>query len=69
MATTRTPGMSASHAIITEECLENRGEQGAIDEALDRTRESLEQCVPAWAGKGARFHVVVVIERPGKDGS
>ncbi len=62
---TEIPGISAAHAIITDACRVNRGDAGAIDEALARAKNALGQIVEGWEpGKGARFHVVVTVERP-----
>ena len=59
------PGMTAIHAIITDECRSGRGDLGAIDEALRRARKELDLCVRGRPqGKGAKFHVVVTVERP-----
>lgn len=62
------PGLVAKHAIITETCIANRGEEGAVDEALQRCRQELLNCVAGWRGtKGVKFHVAVTVERPPKE--
>lgn len=61
--TTTTPGMTAHHAIITPTCRENRGIDGAINEALMRIRAEYLLCqVPE--NDGAKFHVVLTVEPP-----
>lgn len=59
------PGMTAIHAIITDDCRTGRGDEGAVDEALKRAREELKLCLGGWEhGRGAKFHVAVTVERP-----
>lgn len=59
----KTPGVTAMHAIVTDTCRANRGDEGAIDEALARLRRSALSCL--GAGKpGTRFHFVLSVERP-----
>ena len=59
------PGAAASHAIVTDTCRANRGDTGAIDEALARLREAALKCADGWDhGRGARFHFVLTVERP-----
>ncbi len=61
---TTVPGIKAVHAIISDACRTGRGEDGAIEEALRRIRQEYDACRPAWpVGKGARFHVVLTVER------
>lgn len=58
------PGLKAVHAIITDECRENRTDEGAINEALRRVREEFLACAPAWPlGKNTKFHIVLTVER------
>ena len=59
------PGMQAIHAVISDDCRKGRGDNGAIEEALDRARKELRACMGGWQqGRGAKFHVVVTVERP-----
>ena len=60
---TELPGMKAVHAIITPECVDARGHDGAIDEALHRARKELDACMRGWKGTPANFHVAVTVER------
>lgn len=59
------PGMEAAHVWITDESRKNRGEAGALDEALARIRSEAEACMAGWVGKtGVRFHIVLSVETP-----
>lgn len=61
------PGITARHAIITDNCIAGRGEEGAADEALARCKQSLMESIKGWRGhSGVKFHVVVTVERPAK---
>ena len=63
MSETILPGLKAQHSIITPECLQNRGRDGAIAEALARARRQLGPCIDGWKGTPANFHVAVTVER------
>ncbi len=69
MSETRIPGIKAQHAIITDQCRVNKGDEAAIDEALGRLHHEYMQpaTVPANMGKGVNFHVVLTVERPPRD--
>lgn len=55
--------MKAKHAIITDECRTNRGDEGAIDEALRRLREEFLVLATIWPiGQGTRFNVILDLE-------
>lgn len=59
-------GACASHAIITDTCRLNRGDEGVIDETLARTRKALERALGGWPNSaGTQIHVVVTVERRG----
>ena len=61
----RAPGLCALHAVITDQCRENRGDAGALDEAFDRIRQQYERSVKGWRGTpGVKFHVLLTVERP-----
>jgi hypothetical protein len=62
MSETRVPGISAQHAIVSDACRTNRGDEGAIDEALARLRAEAMACMPGWSQRGARFHFVLTVE-------
>lgn len=57
------PGQKAEHAIITPQCVVNRGQLGAIEEALRRIKLEFLGLAPIWEGRGANFHVVLTVER------
>lgn len=68
MSGTRIPGIKAQHAMITDQCRVNRGDIGAIDEALARLRVAAINCLPGWpTDQGVNFHLVLTVERPAKD--
>lgn len=59
------PGIKAVHATITDACRTNRGDDGALEEALRRVSEMYRQCVKGWTvGKGAQIHIALTVERP-----
>jgi hypothetical protein len=65
MSVSSVPGLKAKHAYITDVCRRNRGDVGAIDEALARLRKEAEHLMLGWSpGAGAIFHFVLTIERP-----
>ena len=67
MSETRIPGIKALHAVISDNCRIARGQEGAIDEALLRLRESYMEIVDAWpTGKGTNFHLILTVERCGQ---
>lgn len=58
------PG-AAKHAIITDECRRNKGDDAVIEEALQRLRDEWPKVAKGWpVGSGGRFHVVLIVERP-----
>lgn len=54
-----TTHLIASAQYITPECRENRGVEGAIDEALQRIREAYMDCAPEPGNIDAHWHVVL----------
>ena len=65
MSASSIPGMKAEHAIITDACRENRGDEGAFDEAVRRLREQYIACVAGWKDRpGVKFHVALTVEPP-----
>ncbi|HEX2882218.1 MAG TPA: hypothetical protein VHO25_22010 [Polyangiaceae bacterium] len=64
MSETKTPGLCAKHAIITPTCRQ-KGDEAVIDEALARLRAEYIATAPNWPLDGARFHVVLTVERIG----
>lgn len=65
MSQTTVPGIKASHAIITSACRANRGDVGALDEALARVRTEALRVIQGWGPEvDARFHLVFTLEKP-----
>lgn len=62
---TKLPGIKVRHAMISDVCRENKTDEGAIDEALVRLKESYMDTIRHWPiGKEAEFHVVLTVEYP-----
>lgn len=62
------PGIAAQHAIITDVCRTNRGDEGAIDEALTRLKKEFLSTVEYWPiGTGTQFHLVLTVEAKGRE--
>jgi len=55
-----------TRAFITPECRENRGQDGAWEEAVRRLRVEYEAIVEGWSGEGEQptFAVMLLYERP-----
>jgi hypothetical protein len=69
MSKTTIPGIKARHAIVTDTCRANRGNDGVIDEVFDRLRDSYLAASKGWpVGNGAKFHFVLTVERPVAEG-
>lgn len=65
MSEARIPGQLALHLVVSDACREGRGEQGAIDEAVERLRREYAHLLTGWpAGSGVRFHIALTVERP-----
>lgn len=61
------PGITASHQTITDVCRENRGDDGAFEEAMRRILLQYEACIEGWKGtSGVQFHLVLSVEKPGE---
>lgn len=56
------PGINAIHAVITPTCRQNRGDDGAFDEAMDRLREQYRKTLEIRGEDGAEYHVVLSVE-------
>lgn len=65
MTQTNTPGIKAMHAIVTPVCTANKGNDGAISEALERLRKEAERILPLWQGRGVscNLNFVLTVER------
>lgn len=61
-----TDGSHVSHSIITPECRENRGDEGAWNEAVARARREYDAIVEGWSGhiRQPTLHLVLGLERP-----
>ncbi len=58
-------GIKTAHAVISDTCRSNKGEDQVIDEALEVLRAAYMKTFPSWArGKGAEFHVVLTVDYP-----
>ena len=64
MTTTNLKGIKAKHYIISDNCVEVKGEDGAIDFALEGIKKEFGFLYKNWKGKGAKFHVVITVEKP-----
>lgn len=61
------PGIAAITCVISNECREGRGDQGAIDEALSRLRSTMVDTLNRWPKtKGATFFVAFTVDRLGR---
>lgn len=59
------PGAKAAHAVISDNCRDAHGDEGAFDEAVRRLREEYLTCLNGWKGTpGVQFHLVLNIESP-----
>jgi hypothetical protein len=54
----------AKHAIITDQCRTNKGDDAVIEEAVQRIIAEFKEIAPHWPiGYGTEFHVKLEIER------
>lgn len=62
------PGAVVEHAIITPECRQNRGTDGALAEAIQRVTDQYWQVVHGWqlSPEQPTLHLVLTMERPAK---
>ena len=57
--------VKAHHRIITSECRKNKGEDGALDEAIASARTAVCELYDAWPrDSGAKIHIKVEVEYP-----
>lgn len=58
--------LTAVHAIITPTCRDNRGDDGAFDEAVRRIREQYHASLAGWRRQGhePNLHLRLTVERP-----
>ncbi len=59
-------GSAAHHSIITPTCRENRTDEGAWQEAVDRAKAEYDAIVQGWAASPEQptLHLVLTVERP-----
>ncbi len=56
---------SVEHAIISDDCRNNRGDRFAMDDALRRLQDAWSKVSRSFPiGKGVKFHVVLIVEKP-----
>jgi hypothetical protein len=63
---TTLPGLKASHQMITPTCRENRGDDGAFEEAIARIRRTYDSCVGHEANGEVTWHLALVRAEPGE---
>jgi len=57
-------GAVASHQIISDECRTNRGDAGAINEAISRIYDEAEVILQNWpVGSEMKLHFQLIVER------
>jgi len=55
--------VKSHHRIITDECRTNRGDDGALDEALCTAREAVKKLYGYWPiGERAAIHIKIEVE-------
>ena len=68
MSSTKIPGTSVMHTIITPNCQKIHGEGGlgAFDEACRRIREDYARCIKGWKDSEIKptYHLALTMERP-----
>ena len=61
------PGLTARHAVVSDQCRDIHGDLGAFDEAVERLRETYVECLLGWKRQniaGVKYHLVLSVERP-----
>lgn len=59
------PGLKAGHQIITDECREIRGDEGAREAAVEAINRRVQNLMGSWAsGERAKIHIAVYVEYP-----
>lgn len=56
-------GIKAKHVIIQPSC-RTRGDEVALEDALNRIREGFKEVTEYKANDNAKFHIVLTVERP-----
>ncbi len=60
-----TPGMCARHAIVTNNCREMRGDDGAFDEVVQRMRGEYDRvCEGRGREEGLEIHFAMIVQLP-----
>jgi hypothetical protein len=55
-------GNPVSHSFITPECRENRTDEGAFEEAVERARVEYEAILDGRPGEPLTFHLLLTLE-------
>ena len=63
MSETKIPGTKSCHRVISNECRENKGAEGAFHEAVSDARKVYDNCVEGLEGSKFNAHLVLVIEK------
>jgi hypothetical protein len=59
------PGEKARHAVVTDLSRKNRGDDGAMEVAVEQLTDNLEKMLVRWPiGDGVRFHFVLYVQYP-----
>lgn len=59
------PGITAVHAIISDNCRKGRTDDGAFEEAVRRMKTEYDAIMKGWPiGKGTTIHMALTVERP-----
>lgn len=62
---THIPGSLAHHSWITDDCRMGRGNDGAVNEILNRAEVQMRSIMKGWnIGRGVKINLAVTIERP-----
>ena len=57
--------LTIGHCVISDDSRRDLGHLGAFDDAARRLRDAYEKTARGFdVGKGARFHLVLTVERP-----
>ncbi len=59
-------GIKAKHVVITPNC-RTRGDDVAIEDALNRIRKAFKEVAGFEANKDAKFHIILTVERQVKE--
>lgn len=63
MIETKTPGIQATHIVITPACRENRTPFEAFETAIDKLHAAYWFALEAKVNEAANLHIVLTVER------